>query len=208
MSSFVAPVAESTPLPVGQSIVPSISDSELAGRLLAGEPWAREAFYRRYVKAVWCTALRLVGNRSDADDVVQDTFVEALRDVHKLREPDRMRAWLLQITVHQAHRRFRKRKLMRKLGLERPSDDGLLESLAKSGASAEARAELACIDRVLGRVSANQRFAWMLRHIEGLSLEEVAQACDCSLATAKRRIARTVQHLESELGTGAGGSAA
>lgn len=183
----------------GQSIIPSISDEELAGRLLAGEPWAREAFYRRYVKAVWCTALRLVGDRSDADDVVQDTFVEALRDVAKLRDPSRMRAWLLQITVHQAHRRFRRRRLLRRLGLERTGDDGLLEALAKPGTAAEARAELACIDRVLAKVTASQRFAWMLRHVEGLSLEEVAQACDCSLATAKRRIARTAQHLAAEL---------
>lgn len=206
MTTFLATRADSTPLAVGQSIVPSISDEELAGRLMAGEPWAREAFYRRYVKAVWCTALRLVGDRADADDVVQDTFVEALRDVSKLREPARMRAWLLQITVHQAHRRFRKRKLMRRLGLERSQEDGVLETLAKPGASTETRAELACIDRVLGRVSANQRFAWMLRHVEGLSLEEVAEACDCSLATAKRRIARTAQHLEAELGPGAGGA--
>lgn len=202
MTSFLAPVADSTPLPVGQSIVPSISDVELATRLMAGEPWAREAFYRRYVKAVWCTALRLVANRSDADDVVQDTFVEALRDVDKLRDASRMRAWLLQITVHQAHRRFRRRKLMRRLGLERATDDGLLETLVKSGSPIEARAELACIDRVLGRVSSSQRFAWMLRNVEGLSLEEVAQACDCSLATAKRRIAHTAKHLELELGTG------
>jgi len=207
MTSFLATRADTTPLSVdGQSIIPSLSDVELATRLMAGEPWAREAFYRRYVKAVWCTALRLVGDRADADDVVQDTFVEALRDVSKLREPSRMRAWLLQITVHQAHRRFRKRKLMRRLGLERPQEDGLLETLAKPGASTETRAELACIDRVLGRVSSSQRFAWMLRHVEGLSLEEVAEACDCSLATAKRRIARTVQHLESELGPGAGGA--
>lgn len=206
MTTFLATRTDSTPLTVGQSIVPSISDEELAGRLMAGEPWAREAFYRRYVKAVWCTALRLVGDRADADDVVQDTFVEALRDVSKLREPSRMRAWLLQITVHQAHRRFRKRKLMRRLGLERSQEDGVLETLAKPGASTEARAELACIDRVLSRVSANQRFAWMLRHVEGLSLEEVAEACDCSLATAKRRIARTAQHLEAELGPGAGGA--
>jgi|SRR5690606_4565647 len=205
MTSFLANRADATPLSVEQSIVPSISDVDLANRLMAGEPWAREAFYRRYVKAVWCTALRLVGDRADADDVVQDTFVEALRDVSKLREPSRMRAWLLQITVHQAHRRFRKRKLLRRLGLERPQEDGLLETLAKPGASTETRAELACIDRVLGRVSASQRFAWMLRHVEGLSLEEVAEACDCSLATAKRRIARTAQHLEAELGPGAGG---
>ncbi len=201
MTSHLASVADSSPLPVGQSIVPSISDADLAIRLVAGEPWAREAFYRRYVKAVWCTALRLVGNRSDADDVVQDTFVEAFRDVDKLRDPARMRGWLLQIAVHQAHRRFRRRKLARKLGLDRSTEDGLLEALAKPGTSAEARAELACIDRVLSKVTANQRFAWMLRHVEGLSLEEVAQACNCSLATAKRRIARTVTHLEATLGT-------
>ena len=116
-------------------------------------------------------------------------------------------AWLLRIAVHQAHRRFRKRKLRRKLGMDRSVEEASLEALAQPGTSTEARAELACIDRVLSRVTAAQRFAWMLRHVEGMSLDEVAHACDCSLATAKRRILHTSQHLERVLGQGIGVSA-
>lgn len=202
MASVLAHITAHPDAAGWESISPGPSDAELASRLVAGEQWAKEALYRRFVKSVWCTALRLVGNRPDADDIVQDTFVEALRDVDKLRDPSRMRAWLLRIAVHQAHRRFRKRKLRRKLGMDRSVEEASLEALAQPGTSAEARAELACIDRVLERVTAQQRFAWMLRHVEGMSLDEVAHACDCSLATAKRRIAHTSQHLERMLGEG------
>jgi RNA polymerase sigma-70 factor (ECF subfamily) len=202
MASVLAHITAHPDAAAWDTISPGPSDAELANRLIAGEPWAREALYRRFVKSVWCTALRLVGNRPDADDIVQDTFVEALRDVDKLRDPARMRGWLLRIAVHQAHRRFRKRKLRRRLGMDRSIEETSLEALAHPGTSTEARAELACIDRVLSRVTADQRFAWMLRHVEGMSLDEVALACDCSLATAKRRIAHTSQHLERMLGQG------
>jgi RNA polymerase sigma-70 factor (ECF subfamily) len=202
MASVLAHITAHPDAAAWDTISPGPSDAELANRLIAGEPWAREALYRRFVKSGWCTALRLVGNRPDADDIVQDTFVEALRDVDKLRDPARMRGWLLRIAVHQAHRRFRKRKLRRRLGMDRSIEETSLEALAHPGTSTEARAELACIDRVLSRVTADQRFAWMLRHVEGMSLDEVALACDCSLATAKRRIAHTSQHLERMLGQG------
>jgi RNA polymerase sigma-70 factor (ECF subfamily) len=200
MASVVTQLRAPSASSAWDRIASDISDAELATRLVAGEQWAKETLYRRFVQNVWCTALRLVGNRPDADDIVQDTFVEALRDVDKLRDPARMRAWLLRIAVHQAHRRFRKRKLRRRLGMDRSIEETTLEELAQPGTSAEARAELACIDRVLERVNVNYRFAWMLRHVEGMSLEEVAHACDCSLATAKRRISHTAQHLDKVLG--------
>src|SRR5260221_2351961 len=85
------------------------ADDELIERLLRGDQWAKEALYRRYVSSVWGTALYMMGNRADAQDVVQDTFVEAFRDVATLRTHTALRPWLLRISVHQAHRRFRRR---------------------------------------------------------------------------------------------------
>jgi RNA polymerase sigma-70 factor (ECF subfamily) len=84
---------------------------------------------------------------------------------------------------------MRRGRLMRMLGLDRGADDATLAELASPGTNADQRAELALVDRVLGTVSANIRIAWMLRMVEGLELAEVASACGCSLATAKRRIA-------------------
>ncbi|MDF3067353.1 MAG: polymerase sigma factor RpoE [Polyangiaceae bacterium] len=172
-----------------ERIEPRASDQELVERLARGDQWAKEALYRRYVKLVWTTALHMVGNRADAQDVVQDTFVEALRDLPALRQHAALRPWLLRISVHQAHRRFRRRKLFRRLGLDRSLDDAPLEELLHPGATAEQQLELRAVDRALQGASAGERFAWILRYVDGHSLEEVADACGCSLATAKRRLA-------------------
>ena len=75
------------------------------------------------------------------------------------------------------------------LGLDRTTDDATLEALGRSDATGEARAELALLDRALANVTAAERVAWMLRYVEGMGLDEIAEACECSLATTKRRIA-------------------
>lgn len=177
-----------------------MSDADLVERVARGDQWAKEALYRRYVRVVWTTALRLLGHRADAEDVVQDTFTEAIRDLSLLRKPDALRPWLLRIVVHQAHRRFRRRTLLRKLGLQRGTDDATLAELVHPGAPSDVRAELALVDRALRGVSIEERFAWILRYVEGHSLEEVAQACGCSLATAKRRLAKATACVERHFG--------
>ena len=164
-------------------------DEELVRRIGRGDRWAEEALYRRYVGTVYSTARRLLGNTVDAEDVVQDTFACAFEIWDQLRDPGRVKHWLLQIAVRKVHRRFRRRKLLRALGLDRSVDDATLESMARVDATAEARTELALLDVALRRLSPFERIAWMLRFVEGMKLEEVAQDCGCSLATAKRRIA-------------------
>jgi RNA polymerase sigma-70 factor (ECF subfamily) len=178
-------------------------EAQLAERLVTGEPKARELLYRKYVETVWGLALRLMGNRSEAEDIVQDTFIEAFRDVGQLRDRAAIRAWLLRIAVHQVHRRFRRRRLLRALGMDRGAEVEQLEQLVAPGVSPEVVTELAIVQRVLSELPADQRIAWCLRAIEGYALEEVARLCECSLATAKRRIsavqARIAQHVALEV---------
>jgi RNA polymerase sigma-70 factor (ECF subfamily) len=132
--------------------------------------------------------VRLLGSHADAEDALQETFVQALRDLHQLREEGSVEAWLTQLAVHQAHRFFRKRRLLRAVGLDRHPLDGTLELVADPTASPEVRAELALLDEALAELPTKERIAWMLRHVEGHDLREVARFTDCSLATAKRRI--------------------
>jgi RNA polymerase sigma-70 factor, ECF subfamily len=167
----------------------AMSDDTLVTRARSGERWAEEAIYRRYVGYLAGLALRLLRNRSEAEDVVQDTFVLALEQIGALREGGALRGWLSQIAVSQVRRRLRRRRLLRVLGLDRTVEDATLELLARDGLDGEARAELATLDRVLATLHEEERIAWLLRRAEGATLEEVAIACACSLATAKRRIA-------------------
>ncbi len=180
----------------------AVSTADLIERIRRGDVWAEEAFYRRHVAMVRATVRRLQGNSLDAEDVVQDTFVNAFEIWDQLREPEHAKTWLLRIAVRKVQKRFRRRRVLRALGLDQTTDDVTLEALARPGLCSEARAELVLLDAALRVLAPEVRIAWMLRHVEGASLEEVATLCDCSLATVKRRIAvaqeKVSDHLQLE----------
>jgi RNA polymerase sigma-70 factor, ECF subfamily len=167
----------------------ALGDEELVRRALTGDRWGREMLYRRHAGSLLAMTVRLLANRGEAEEIVQDTFVTAFEQLGSLREPGAVRAWLGQIAVNLVRRRFRRARLTRFLGLDRGADDATLETLADPGVSSDQRAELALVDRLLRGMKPALRLAWMLRRVEGLELGEVALLCGCSLATAKRRIA-------------------
>jgi len=176
------------------------SDAQLVARAIEGDRWGREMLYRRHAAYLLAIASRLIGNRGDGEEVVQDTFVTAFEQLRTLREPAALRGWLAQIAVSLVRRRLRRGRLMRVLGLDRGADDATLCALAAPGTNPDQRAELALVDRALSNVAANVRIAWMLRQVEGLELAEVASACGCSLATAKRRIAAADTAVRAHVG--------
>ena len=165
------------------------SDAQLVARAIEGDRWGREMLYRRHAAYLLAIAARLLGNRNEGEEVVQDTFVTAFEQLRALRDPAALRAWLAQIAVSLVRRRIRRGRLMRVLGLDRGADDATLAALAAPGTAPDERADLAMVDRLLSKLRANVRIAWMLRRVEGLELAEVASYCGCSLATAKRWIA-------------------
>jgi RNA polymerase sigma-70 factor (ECF subfamily) len=167
----------------------AVGDAELVARALRGDRWSRDVLYRRHAHYLLAVSTRLLANRSEGEEVVQDTFVVGFEQLGTLREPAAVRAWLAQIAVSLVRRRLRRGRLLRFLGLDRSPDDASLSALAAPELRPDDCAELALIDRMLGRMPADLRIAWMLRRVEGLALAEVASACACSLATAKRRIA-------------------
>lgn len=188
---MIALVTSIQPIPSLRRIASgdALEDAELVRRVLDGDRWAEEALYRRYIRRVAGTALRLLGDRAEAEDVAQDAFVQAFADLPDLREASAFGSWLLRITVRKVHRRFRKRRLLSWVGVSSEGDSPL-EAMAGPGVSPDEAAELHLLDRVLAKLSPADRTAWSLRHIEGLKLDEAAYATECSLATVKRRIAR------------------
>jgi RNA polymerase sigma-70 factor (ECF subfamily) len=181
-----------------------VSDTELVSRALAGDRWGREMLYRRHAGRLLGLTTRLLGNRGDAEEIVQDTFITGFAQLSALREPAAVGAWLGQIAISLVRRRIRRARLLRRLGLDRGADDATLEALGDPGLTPEDRTDLALVDRALRNINAACRIAWMLRRVEGLPLAEVAALCDCSLATAKRRITeadrRVAEHVGGEWG--------
>lgn len=137
--------------------------------------------------------IRLLGRRDQAEDLVQDVFVEAARVAHRLRQPQAARRWLLVVAVRKARRRLRRQRIPRWLDRGETPD---YEDLADPAMNPRDTALLAEMYRVLDRLPANHRIAWILRHVEGARLCEVATLCGSSLASVKRHIAAAQRALE------------
>jgi RNA polymerase sigma-70 factor (ECF subfamily) len=178
----------------------ALSDADLVARALDGERWGREMLYRRHASSLLALTTRLLRNRSEAEEVVQDTFVTGFEQLATLRDPAAVRPWLGQIAVSLVRRRIRRGKLTRLLGLDRGADDATLASLAARDVGPDQLVELRLVDRLLAEMRTELRLAWMLRRVEGLELAEVASLCGCSLATAKRRISDADEIIRKHVG--------
>jgi RNA polymerase sigma-70 factor, ECF subfamily len=152
-----------------------------------------DALFRQYAPYVAKIAHQLLGRDDEVDDVIQDVFLAAVRGVHQVREPERIRGWLAAVTVRKARRRLRARRVLHFFGADPPHE---YHTVVDASASPEQRALMARVYKILDRLPADDRIAWALRYVEGQKLEQVAELVDCSLATAKRRIARAQALLE------------
>jgi len=163
------------------------SDAALVLAARAGENWAREALFRRHASMLNGLAYRIMGRDDDVDDLVQDSFVEALGSLDRLRDPQAFAGWIGSILVRTARKTLRRRKLMRRLGLYHGpviDPDALLGTSTAPDVAADLRAVYALVEAL----PVEQRVALLLRRVEGLGLEEIAQAMGRSLATVKRRL--------------------
>jgi len=168
-----------------------------ASELQPGSPGELDALYRAYASYVAAIAVRILGRDHELDDLVQDTFVNALRGLRGLREPLAVKGWLAKITVRLATRRLRARRVRRALHLERDVLD--YEVICAPSASDEQRALVAKVYRVLDQMPADDRVAWVLRNVQGEPLHRIPELCACSLSTAQRRLWRAQAVLEKEL---------
>ena len=165
----------------------AVTDAELVIRARSGDSWAEEMIYRRHVGRVASVARRLLRDPVEAADVVQDTFLVAFSRLATLATPAALPGWLGQIAVSRVHRRWR----WRRLRFWSATDAGeSLADVASPDLDPAARAELALLDARLTALPAKLRVPWVLRHVVGYSLDEVAVACACSLASVKRHLAR------------------
>jgi RNA polymerase sigma-70 factor (ECF subfamily) len=155
-----------------------------------------EALYERYASFVGAMASRILGRAVEVDDVVQDVFASAVRGLKRREDPREIRGWLAKVTVRRCVRQLRFRRVWAIVDLA-PSPS--YDRLADPGAGPEERQLLVEVYRALDRLPARERVAWVLRHVEGESLDRVAALCACSLATAKRRIASAHHKLRRDL---------
>ena len=171
-----------------------LDDVQLVALAREGDLRAFEALYRRHAAFAMNLAVRIQGSITDVEDVVHDAFLRAQTCLSELRETGAFRSWLGSIVVRQVRSRLRRRRLLSFAGMT-GSDPVDLDAIASPEADPEVRALLAQVYALLRTMNADDRIAWTLRFVERHRLEEVADLAGCSLATAKRRIARAQRFL-------------
>lgn len=171
--------------------MPSSEAQGLLFRLTSGDAAALGEFYDRYAGLVNGLALRILRNTAEAEDVVQEVFVQVWRQAERF-DPSRgsAEAWLCTIARTRALDRLRRRASRR----EEPGE-------IAPGISATPRNEEAlAVRKALGGLSADQRHALELAYYEGLTHTEIAERLGEPLGTVKTRIRTAMIRLRDVLG--------
>jgi RNA polymerase sigma-70 factor (ECF subfamily) len=161
-------------------------DSELVQAILAGRTDAATVFYDRNVDSVHRLAFRLLGPDTEIEDVVHDVFLRALESMSRLRDPAALKGWLFGITIRVVRTRIQRRIRQRWLKIMDPHKVPDVPITSEAGLGEAMRDVYA----ILEHLPADERIALVLHKVEGLSLEQAAAACETSLATLRRRLAR------------------
>ena len=169
----------------------AVSERELLDQARGGDLEAFAEFMRVFERRIRAVCYRLLDDARDVDEAVQDTFVQACRTLDRFRGDAAPYTWLYRIAVNEALMRRRRKTL--------PTSE-LQETAVASGEDAFAAADArAFLIQQLRSLPDDYRAAVVLRDVEGLSNEEVAEALEISLAAAKSRIHRGRMQLRAEL---------
>jgi RNA polymerase sigma-70 factor (ECF subfamily) len=129
---------------------------------------------------------RILREPQDVADALQDTFIKIFRSASQVKDPKALRVWVLRVAESVGLDEFRRRQRLRERGM---LDSERLD-LPAPGTPLEVRDALHDTCRVLSRLPDEERAVFFMRFIEGRELAKIAEACELSLATVKRRLGR------------------
>ncbi len=171
------------------------TDEELVTRAVAGDRPSFDELYRRHVDVVWSRLGRLIGPDPEREDLTQQIFLEVLRALPRFRGDATFRTFLYRVMLNVAYDHL-KRRGRRAAGVPIEELDELVDAAASPETRAALRQRLALTWTQLDRIKPKKRIAFLLRVVEGLSLEEIARLVHATPAT----VAQRVRHAHRELG--------
>jgi len=182
-------------------------DEQLVIGLQAGREEAYERLILKFQQPVYNLAYRLLSDTGDACDVTQEVFLKIFRNIGQFRAQSSLRTWVYRIAVNESHnrRRWLFRHRHNEVGLEEdfedsePRERALRDGTRSPFERAFDREKHVLIEEALGRINPSFREAVVLRDLEDLSYEEIADILQISIGTVKSRIMRGREALRAGL---------
>ncbi len=183
------------------------NDDQLIRRGLRGDPDALEALFARHNRALYQTALRVLGNPEDAQDALQEGLLAAYRNLRRFEGRSQFSTWLTRIVINAALMRRRSQRARPAVSLDEPPREDelpLAERFADAGPDPEqayrGKELTELLEEDLAGLSPLLRSAYLLREVEGLTTGEAARELGVTQNTLKARLWRARQQLASRLG--------
>jgi len=180
------------------------SDAEAVAQIRAGDADAFRVLVERHGRSVFRLAFRMTGNQHDAEDLVQETFLRAFRQIRRFDGRASFGTWLYRIAANCSLDLIRSRK--RRQEQQTPVDEEGQELAAAAASGAPTPDRLAfsgelqqLLAPALERLSPTERTAFVLRHYEGMCIEEIGNALGVHAGAAKHSVFRAVQKLRRAL---------
>ncbi|MFF8643004.1 RNA polymerase sigma factor [Streptomyces sp. NPDC015345] len=168
-------------------------DGLLAVRAGEGDEEAFEELVRRHAPGLLRLATRLLGSRTEAEDAVQESFVSAWRKLPEFRRDARFSTWIHRIVTNRCLNVLRARRPA--VDLEGVPEPQAPEHEASPARVAEGHAAVADLSRAMAGLSPEQRVCWVLRELNGLSYESIAESVGISPEAVRGRVFRARRYL-------------
>ena len=186
--------------------IATMSDLELVGQAKAGQIDAFDELVNRHERKIFRLTQHITGNREDAEDALQDSFLKAYSRLSQFQGDSQFYTWLVRIAVNESLMRLRKRKAHPTYSLDdpietdddfMPRDHGTWENNPEQMYAQQELREI--LDRAVQSLSPIFRTVFVLRDIEQLSTEETAVALELSVPAVKSRLLRARLQLRDKL---------
>jgi RNA polymerase sigma-70 factor (ECF subfamily) len=161
------------------------NDAALAGRIRDGDLTAFEELYRVHASRLYNVAWRLLGNAADAEDALQETFLQAFRRIGTYRGDAAIGTWLYRLATNLCLDRVRSRAAREDRRTEALNEAGPVAVATSATLGAMTRVDL---ERAIGRLPDGYRAAFVLHDVEGFEHREVAAILGVSEGTSKSQV--------------------
>ena len=182
-----------------------MNELELIQQLRAGDEQAFKSLVANYQDMVYNTALGIVQNSEDAEDVAQEVFIQVYRSIDQFKGDARLSTWIYRITTTKALDHIRSRRRKKRFAfitsLFGPNDELVHEPVdfQHPGVALDRKEQAALLFRMIEQLPENQKVAFTLHKTEDLSYQEIAEVMNLSVSAVESLLFRARQNLRKLL---------